>query len=1225
MSGIPTPVSLSVLVSTNNGTNYSIQPVSLSGEGITTNVASGSNFHIVWNAGIDFSNKLCWTTRVKLSATLGGSSSQAVSPIFALDTRSGATGVLIGAILDSKLNHPLTNAAVRLENMPFGTNTLNGGTFRLSSIPVGNGYVLDISAAGYASKRLTSVNVPVGTNNLGNIILTNVSGPYRLVPLVPDINPPVTTVEQGGTAYRYYVVMNSSNTPQGGIIVSGQVVGGSAIVQTNDISDYWPGRIAGISDPMNGVVRISITNSVLNQNGSVQTVQLSISNMVQQTFQAQVLPRQYDQVWKQKLGGGAGIGEVLQVKAETSSESDLSHTIANGSVINETISRIREDTIKAGVGVSVGSSLVAKFEAGAGISVGATLTSEFEFDPNTTDPRQNALKLYVDLGNLISGIPGPVQAFYDFVDSTIEPSFEGTNLKSVEGDVQAGIYSEGEGTLKLGIGNGKTQVGVGIEAGFSTDADAIKGYGESFGSVNESALISGVEASASADVSVFAGIQGPKQPDDARNKLGLSYSVLNWGLDAQQLVKSWTLQGQSNPYRIEQINEVSVQSTYPNPSIIWQRYDPPSLFSDHSREFTETLNTKNGDLITAYEWSIYVEQQSSSLGFDLDLSGISFNVDGEMSQGAEAVNERGAILRASYWPLESYPAITNDFFPAQSWSSILGQWGNYAAGPIVQGINQAITVVKNVGNTIVNAGNATLNIVGGALTPGAKVVSSWVSDLFSGNNLVVPHGIQPKGSSSGSSYLPPDGSSNYVYGIDGIYQFSSTNVFSGTATLVIPYNSADVVGLNPADLRIYQLPVGTNRWQLVGGIVDTVSNTVTATITNLGTFAIAPLLPTGDLQLLSSTNALPADGVSTMTVSITNILLNTSNVATQQWLFTATVVGAQLLNPDCDTNLPGTQVMSTNGAITLFLQAPSGGTLARISLASVAGDAYGTAAVNLIDTTPPATPANVSVTAGQSRIWVSWRTNSETDLAGYRVYYNPFTAGPPWNGTAAIEGTPSPVQVTGTNCLLRGLSLGTNYYIAVSAIDSSGNESPLSTPVHITTIQSAPTPPTGVTARFGNDGTNLLMWALSEDDGYNDRDVTQYNILRAILPGGSYVKIGQVTAGIGIFSTTNTPVTSTQTVSYAVSVADNSSLTSTQTVVSVIPPTSMSINAPQILNGRFQLSLTNGVLSQSYILWSSTNLINWTPVVTNVYTNSSMIFFDPKSTNFNQRFYRIGY
>ena len=129
----------------------------------------------------------------------------------------------------------------------------------------------------------------------------------------------------------------------------------------------------------------------------------------------------------------------------------------------------------------------------------------------------------------------------------------------------------------------------------------------------------------------------------------------------------------------------------------------------------------------------------------------------------------------------------------------------------------------------------------------------------------------------------------------------------------------------------------------------------------------------------------------------------------------------------------GVQVMSTNGAVTLLLRAPISGTVGRVNLASVVGDAFGSTAINLLDNAPPPMPAGVSVTAGQSRIWVSWRTNSEPDLAGYRIYYRMGVSGPPWDGTAAVEGTPSPVMVTGTNCLLRGLALGTNYFVAVSA------------------------------------------------------------------------------------------------------------------------------------------------------------------------------------------------
>jgi len=263
----------------------------------------------------------------------------------------------------------------------------------------------------------------------------------------------------------------------------------------------------------------------------------------------------------------------------------------------------------------------------------------------------------------------------------------------------------------------------------------------------------------------------------------------------------------------------------------------------------------------------------------------------------------------------------------------------------------------------------------------------------------------------------------------------------------------------------------------------------------------------------------------------------------------------------------------------------------------------------------------VVLTAGQSRIWVSWQTNTEPDIAGYRIYYRLGTAGPPWDGTAAVEGTPSPVTVTGANCLLRGLSLGTNYFVAVSAVDTTGNESPLSPPQEVTTSQGAPAPPTSVAVRFGQDGTNILMWALSEDDGYNDRDVVYYEVWRAVLPGGSYVKAGQVAAGVGVFSDTNVVVSPGQYVSYAVTAVASSGANSSSALALILiaAPT---LTEPAVLpDGSVQFNLS-GTAGLSYTVQASTNLVDWVPVLSFVSTNGTTPVVDPAATNFNSRFYR---
>ena len=608
------------------------------------------------------------------------------------------------------------------------------------------------------------------------------------------------------------------------------------------------------------------------------------------------------------------------------------------------------------------------------------------------------------------------------------------------------------------------------------------------------------------------------------------------------------------------------------------------------------------------------------------------------------------------------------------------------SGPIGQALNQVVTAVgKRRATRVIRAGrttgwNATLSFGTQVFRDGGRLVGSFESE----SPAFPSGGLVPWSEPAQHTWpiLPPLGASNYVYGVGGIYQFASTNSFNGTGTVAIAYSAAQVAGFYPADLAAFIIwttaQIAGNwsaaRWTWLQPRLRRPSRI-------LGTYAVAPPLPTGALWLQPSTNSLPADGVSQMTVVVTNLLLNTGGSATQAWLFTASAVGVDILSSDVDANRPGVQIVSTNATLTLQLRAPVGGTYASVSLKSVAGDAYGQVGINLADSTPPATPANVSVTAGQSRIWVSWQTNSEPDLAGYRVYYRAGAAGPPWDGTATVEGSPSPVQVSGTNVLLRGLSLGTNYFVAVSAVDTTGNESPLSPAVAVTTSQAVPTAPTGVAARFGSDGTNILMWALSEDDGYNDRDVAGYDVFLAVLPGGSYVKVGEVPAGIGLYSGTNLSVAATQYVGYAVSAVASNGLSSAlapatrfmangvgvDTDGDGIPdswmiqyfghPTGQAsdqsfawndpagdglsnlqkyqlgisplvwdnlhfIGCQYLADGRLSLSVF-GQVGHNYTLLASTNLVNWVPILSFACTNATMDVFDPDATNFRARFYRL--
>ncbi len=83
-----------------------------------------------------------------------------------------------------------------------------------------------------------------------------------------------------------------------------------------------------------------------------------------------------------------------------------------------------------------------------------------------------------------------------------------------------------------------------------------------------------------------------------------------------------------------------------------------------------------------------------------------------------------------------------------------------------------------------------------------------------------------------------------------------------------------------------------------------------------------------------------------------------------------------------------------------------------------------------VDTTPPATPTNLSATPGPDRVALSWNPSSASDIAGYRVYRQ--AAGGSFTRIA------SPTQSTFTDT---GLAPSTHFSYRVTALDQLGNES----------------------------------------------------------------------------------------------------------------------------------------------------------------------------------------
>ena len=114
-----------------------------------------------------------------------------------------------------------------------------------------------------------------------------------------------------------------------------------------------------------------------------------------------------------------------------------------------------------------------------------------------------------------------------------------------------------------------------------------------------------------------------------------------------------------------------------------------------------------------------------------------------------------------------------------------------------------------------------------------------------------------------------------------------------------------------------------------------------------------------------------------------------------------------------------------------------------------------------------------SANALAADVALSWSSNTEPDLAGYKVYYG-----------AASHGYGSPVVIgLQTTYTVTGLSNGT-YYFSVTAFDTSGNESGFSNEVSKTISGVTDTTPPSISNVLTTNISNVSMtinWTTSEN------------------------------------------------------------------------------------------------------------------------------------------------
>jgi fibronectin type 3 domain-containing protein len=181
--------------------------------------------------------------------------------------------------------------------------------------------------------------------------------------------------------------------------------------------------------------------------------------------------------------------------------------------------------------------------------------------------------------------------------------------------------------------------------------------------------------------------------------------------------------------------------------------------------------------------------------------------------------------------------------------------------------------------------------------------------------------------------------------------------------------------------------------------------------------------------------------------------------------------------------------------------------------------------------TPPSTPTNVSASAADNKVTVSW--TAVTGAKSYNIYRSDSQT-----GTYTKVGTPTTASYVDT------VTAAGTYYYKASAVSAGGFESALSTPIAVAVTP--PSAPTNVSASAADNKVTVSWTTVT--------GAKSYNVYRSDSQTGMYTKVGASTTASYVDT-----VTAMGTYYYkasAVSAGGWESVPSTPTAVMVIMPNS---------------------------------------------------------------------
>jgi chitinase len=258
---------------------------------------------------------------------------------------------------------------------------------------------------------------------------------------------------------------------------------------------------------------------------------------------------------------------------------------------------------------------------------------------------------------------------------------------------------------------------------------------------------------------------------------------------------------------------------------------------------------------------------------------------------------------------------------------------------------------------------------------------------------------------------------------------------------------------------------------------------------------------------------------------------------------------------------------------------------------------------NLTVVSIPLAPGGLNASAGNGQVILNW--NPVANASGYYIKWSSVSGG----SYTVIYTNQTSVAFTNT-----GLANGTTNYYVVSAFNQAGAGA------NSTEVSARPTnmPPVISWVVPTNNSTFIQPKTVTLTASATDADGTVTNV--AFFNGATL--LGNVTSGVGnqYSLTWNNATVGSYTLSARAT--DNSGATNTFPAVINVVVQSLILTLPGTqTNGQFQLTF-QGQNGQNYVVETSTNMTDWTPVWTNAPTNGVLMFTNLNATD-GSRFYRV--